>query len=300
MKKNVLFVFLVILMIVQVGMSALNYVYAADTPSLEVKIQPDTSEVLTNKKVYFNISFINVKNIDQSKAMALIGTLEYNDSILKNPTINGGKNWSVAFNNNKVLLDCMSFKENETIATIVFDVNATNSSNVSTKIALTSVNISNSVNYDATIQRIESLEATIVTSQQSQSTGSFSDNSKIGNEVKQNLVNTGSETIKDSSTKSGASDDTSSRGFNLVLGNNTNGSSSGNAGNSSYGGGNNVGSSSGNSIQQKVNTIEPVKDATTSNSPIPQTGVGYGIIIAIVIIVVIGIYTFIRDKKFYD
>lgn len=55
-----------------------------------------------------------------------------------------------------------------------------------------------------------------------------------------------------------------------------------------------------NTSTQKVNTIEPLKDLTTSNSPIPQTGVNYIVFIVIGIVVVIGIYTFIRDKKFYD
>lgn len=51
---------------------------------------------------------------------------------------------------------------------------------------------------------------------------------------------------------------------------------------------------------QKVNTIEPIKDATTSSKPIPQAGAGITIFVVIGILLVIGIYTFVRDKKFYD
>ena len=47
--------------------------------------------------------------------------------------------------------------------------------------------------------------------------------------------------------------------------------------------------------------ISPVsKDATTSNKPIPQTGEKATIITAIALAIVIGIFTFIRYKKFYD
>lgn len=136
---------------------------------MEISINPDASEVFSKKKLYFNIIFKSIKNIDTTKPIAMSGILDYNSSILSNPTINGGTNWSAGLYNNKILLDAMSFKEGESIATITFDFNYSENSNISTKIALTSVEISNSENFDVTAQRIESGEAIISFVQQSTS-----------------------------------------------------------------------------------------------------------------------------------
>ena len=51
----------------------------------------------------------------------------------------------------------------------------------------------------------------------------------------------------------------------------------------------------------KSEYISPIeKDTTTSNKPIPQTGMKITIFVVMGVIVVIGIITFIRYKKFYD
>lgn len=46
--------------------------------------------------------------------------------------------------------------------------------------------------------------------------------------------------------------------------------------------------------------IEPIKDTTTSNKPIPQTGMKITIFVVLGVAILIGIITFIRYKKFYD
>ena len=46
--------------------------------------------------------------------------------------------------------------------------------------------------------------------------------------------------------------------------------------------------------------IEKVNDITTSNKDIPQTGNGIGIFLLIGTLLLIGVISFIRDKKMYD
>ena len=59
-------------------------------------------------------------------------------------------------------------------------------------------------------------------------------------------------------------------------------------------------SSNGNNgeVTEYISPIE--KDTTTSNKPIPQTGMKITIFVIMGVIVVMGIITFIRYKKFYD
>ncbi|MBR3325435.1 MAG: hypothetical protein IKG14_05270 [Clostridia bacterium] len=270
MKKKIK-ILLIILLIIYIGLN--NYVRAEETASLKVSLTSDISNLHSNNKLYYDIALIDIKNIDTSKPMALMAVLEYNTSILSNPTITGISPWTADINqnNNRFLIDCSSFTPDQTIATITFDTNIPENQDTTIKIALTDVQLLGGDDYDVSIDRIESgtIEINGTTpnnTTQNQTipytptTTNTTTNYNITQEPKANIVGDKS-TRNETVFTIGAKDD---------------------------------------KVTQKVDSIEPVKDATTSNTPLPQAGVSYIIYIIIAIVVIIGIYTFIRDKKFYD
>ena len=55
--------------------------YKVNAASLSVKAESNTSEILTNKVVYVDLSLTNFVDIDTSDDMAMSGSIEYDDSI---------------------------------------------------------------------------------------------------------------------------------------------------------------------------------------------------------------------------
>ena len=259
--KKILSIMLMIIAIASLSIG-LHKVQAAGEPKLDLSITVDTSSVKTNKKVYATVKITNVENIDTSNPLALTATLEYIPTLLKNPTIEGGTNWSAALNNGIAVLDCSSFTNNQTIATITFDVVESQSLPATATIALANVDISNDDNYNETKTLVESPSFTIPSLDDSGSRGEGEPMNFIPNPAYVEPTNT------------------VNRNANNVV--------------------NEVNEITPNNTVQVVNKIDPVKDETTSNKPIPQTGVSIAIYVVIAIVTAIGIYTYIREKKFYD
>lgn len=123
-----------------------NNVKAAGTPKLTVNLKADTTDLKTKNKLYINISLTEIENIDTSKPLAMSANVNYNSTLLANPTIKGGEGWSAVINNNKIVLDCASFTANKTIATITLDVKNSITSETKTKVSLTDVEVSDGDN----------------------------------------------------------------------------------------------------------------------------------------------------------
>ena len=264
-----------------------NNVKAAGTPKLTVNFKADTIDLKTKNKLYINISLTGVENIDTSKPLAMSANADYNSTLLANPTIKGGEGWSAVINNNKIVLDCASFTANKTIATITLDVKNSITSETKTKVSLTNVEVSDGDNYNAKFNKIESETITIGATKTSTDTNTEKRQTAQGTESenessKQTDEQTKKDSDKEKQTNEQNKKDSEKETKNAEEKKDT--------------------SLQNNSEKkaQKVNTIEPIKDATTSSKPIPQAGAGITIFVVIGILLVIGIYTFVRDKKFYD
>ena len=279
--KRIIRVLLMVLVVVFLLMCKTSLVIAGlpTNPDLKVKIKSDTTDLKSKNKVYYNVSLIDVVNIDTEKSTSFEATVSYDSSLLTNMSISGQNGWSATKNGNKILLECDSFNAEQTIATISFDVKTPVQKTTKTKISLTSVTVDILNEHNAAFEKVDSDEITIGAT----SGGSSSQNeipSQTTNSVENEITSkiprtTGNEEVIYSQGTQGESS----------ISRNTNSNNSANTSNGS---------------SQKLNTIEAVKDSTTSNKPIPQAGRTAVIYIVIIAIAIIGVYTFIRDKKFYD
>ena len=128
-----------------------NVVNAAGTGSLTIKISPDASEAIENKKVYVYLSLTNFNNVETNEPMALTGVLSYDKDIFENVTVEGLNNWIAGYNpeNGNLTLDTSSIKENSNIAKITLDVKDTSKSFTS-DIKVNNITLTNGENVDMT------------------------------------------------------------------------------------------------------------------------------------------------------
>ena len=205
--------------------------------------------------------------VNYSSIIAISGVLQYDTYAFESPTMQGSNGFTATFNseNGKFVLDASSFKEGQQIATITLKAKSipidTNS-----EIGISNLQLANG-DSDTEINK------------------SYL---KIGDiRVPANIYasNKTDDTIDDSpkywentagDVKSGS--DTSSNGNNGEV--------------------KDINNANGSNKSEYISPIE--KDTTTSNKPIPQTGMKITIFVIMGVIVVMGIITFIRYKKFYD
>lgn len=278
MKKIVLILLFIIgILIGNVGTLKQN-VQAVNDQSMTLGIKTDTTDLKSKNKLYINISILEFKNIDNLKPLAISANINYNDTLLSKPTIKGKDGWSAIINNKKIILDCASFSDNKTIAVITLDVINSISISTSINIELTNVEISDGDKYYEKIEKIESNSINFFTSSNNENNNeqinenNNSDKNEVTNETR-NLSNNNNSTDETDETNNeiNKQENNETKNDNLET-----------------------------ATIQKVDKIEPIKDATTSNKPIPQTGASISVLAIIIMILIIGIYTFIRDKKFYD
>ncbi len=271
--KRIIRVFFIVFIIISFGLFRTDFVNAGlpSDPDLKVRIKSDTIDLKSKSKVYFNVDIIDVINIDTEKSTKFEANVSYDSSILTNMSISGHNKWSATKNGNKILLECDSFNAEETIATISFDVKTPVQKTTKTKISLTSVTVDISNEYNGAFDKVNSDEITI-----GATSGNLSSQNGTSSQTTNNIEN---EVTEKESRKTGNEE--------VIYSQRTQGESS--ISNNSY-----------NTNAQKLNTIETSKDSTTSNKPIPQAGRTAVIYIVIIATITIGIYTFIRYKKFYD
>ena len=195
------------------------------------------------------------------------GTVQYDTYAFESPTMQGSNGFTATFNseNGKFVLDASSFKEGQQIATITLKAKSipidTNSEIGISNLQLASGDSDTEI--DKSYLKIGDIRvpANIYASNKNDDT--IDDSPKYWENT-------------DGDVKSGS--DTSSNGNNGEV--------------------KDINNANDSNKSEYISPIE--KDTTTSNKPIPQTGMKITIFVVMGVIVVIGIITFIRYKKFYD
>lgn len=279
--KRIKIVIISILLIISVGMyMQSNKAYAAIDPNVEIKINvlADASVAATRGKVYVHISTTDdmISGIDANSPATITADLSYNTSLLTNPTIEGTNSWTANMNNNKIVMETNNFRLDSEMATITFDVITPVAEDTKTKIEFTNVEIKINNDYNKSYASVATDEFTIRASK----------TAPTGDEG-----GSGSGSEGGSGEQGGSGDE----GTDLIIDDGSDGGTSTDDGTSTSGG-----SSSGQGGSGSISDNGIIKDNTTSPKIIPQTGVGMAVFVAIGIAAIIGVYTFIRDKKFYD
>ena len=282
MKKTNIKFLVSIIMIVFI-ISVANIAFAAgETASIAISSNANTSEIFTSRKVYVSLALKNFKNVDTSLPIAVSGNLSYDTSIFENPSIEGKNGWSADMNsqNGKILLDATKCKENEEIAKITLNIKQ-GIKNADTKIKINSISIYNSDdninvnNLNLTVS-VKFSDGNVDDDNNNTNDTTNGTNNEISNETTNNIQNeTSNETTNE--PKNETTNETQNEAKNEVTNTNEAGKENG------------------------VNKIEKVNDlSTTKDEKLPQTG-SKGTIFAVAILIIgIGIFAFIRYKKFYD
>lgn len=282
MKKTNIKFLVSIIMIVFI-IAATNIAFAAgETASIAISSNANTSEIFTTRKVYVSLALKNFKNVDTSLPIAVSGNLSYDTSIFENPSIEGKNGWSADMNsqNGKILLDATKCKENEEIAKITLNIKQ-GIKNADTKIKINSISIYNSDdninvnNLNLTVS-VKFSDGNVDDDNNNTNDTTNGTNNEISNETTNNIQNeTSNETTNE--PKNETTNETQNEAKNEVTNTNETGKENG------------------------VNKIEKVNDlSTTKDEKLPQTG-SKGTIFALAILIIgIGIFAFIRYKKFYD
>ena len=205
--------------------------------------------------------------VNYSSIIAISGVLQYDTYAFESPTMQGSNGFTATFNseNGKFVLDASSFKEGQQIATITLKAKSipidTNSEIGISNLQLASGDSDTEINKSYLKIGDIRVPANIYASNETDDT--IDDSPKY-------LENT------DGDVKSGS--DASGNGNNGEV--------------------KDINNANDSNKSEYISPIE--KDTTTSNKPIPQTGMKITIFVVMGVIVVIGIITFIRYKKFYD
>ena len=205
--------------------------------------------------------------VNYSSIIAISGVLQYDTYAFESPTMQGSNGFTATFNseNGKFVLDASSFKEGQQIATITLKAKSipidTNSEIGISNLQIASGDSDTEINKSYLKIGDIRVPANIYASNKTDDT--IDDSPKY-------WENTAGD------VKSGS--DTSSNGNNGEV--------------------KDINNANGSNKSEYISPIE--KDTTTSNKPIPQTGMKITIFVIMGVIVVMGIITFIRYKKFYD
>ena len=205
--------------------------------------------------------------VNYSSIIAISGVLQYDTYAFESPTMQGSNGFTATFNseNGKFVLDASSFKEGQQIATITLKAKSipidTNSEIGISNLQLASGDSDTEINKSYLKIGDIRVPANIYASNKTDDT--IDDSPKYWENTAVDV-------------KSGS--DTSSNGNNGEV--------------------KDINNANDSNKSEYISPIE--KDTTTSNKPIPQTGMKITIFVIMGVIVVMGIITFIRYKKFYD
>lgn len=287
--KKVNFKFIVSLIILLLVISLTSITKAANG-SLTVRITPDASKAITDKEVYVTLSLTDFNNVETTWPMAGQGTLEYDETIFEEVSIEGLNGWSASINpSGVILLDTASVTDGDEIAKITLTIKDS-ATTFSTEINVNSFNLTNGDdgegNKNVNVENMN-LTARVTVNDQSGS----DDNTETpgtGTENPSNNENPGT-TEPPTDNENNPTDDSqnNNQGNNNENNNQENNNNSNNNGNSDDG-------------KEEPNTIEKVEDLTVAKDKLPQTGTSYVIFGVIALVLMIGIIAFIRYKKFYD
>ena len=284
LSKIILIIFSIVTII---AVFSTNFVFAnnesGNSGDASSSTSDDTSDSSSSNKYSFKFDFgtgvskdgnLTIKwnittdgTVNYSSIIAISGVLQYDTYAFESPTMQGSNGFTATFNseNGKFVLDASSFKEGQQIATITLKAKSipidTNSEIGISNLQLASGDSDTEI--DKSYLKIGDIRvpANIYASNKTDDT--IDDSPKYWENT-------------DGDVKSGS--DTSSNGNNGEV--------------------KDINNANDSNKSEYISPIE--KDTTTSNKPIPQTGMKITIFVVMGVIVVIGIITFIRYKKFYD
>lgn len=286
-KVNLKFIVSLIILLLVISLTSIT---KAANGSLTVRITPDASKAITDKEVYVTLSLTDFNNVETTWPMAGQGTLEYDETIFEEVSIEGLNGWSASINpSGVILLDTASVTDGDEIAKITLTIKDS-ATTFSTEINVNSFNLTNGDdgegNENVNVENMN-LTARVTVNDQSGS----DDNTETpgtGTENPGNNENPGT-TEPPTDNENNPTDDSqnNNQGNNNENNNQENNNNSNNNGNSDDG-------------KEEPNTIEKVEDLTVAKDKLPQTGTSYVIFGVIALVLMIGIIAFIRYKKFYD
>ena len=252
--------------------------------SVSVKAESNTSEILTNKVVYINLSLTNFVDIDTSDDMAMSGSIEYDNSIFENVEMEAVEGWTNEFNSEsgKFVIDTSSTTENQTVARFKLTV-AENISTLDTQIHFYDISITNNNNLN-----ISNLDLTVNIRV---SNNNQDDNQQDTNEENNNEQQPSTE---DPNEDPNGNTDNGQGGNNQENPNDQENNENGNQNQQE----NNNETTTDGVKEPEANSIGQVGDLTVAKDPIPQTGVSYIALGIIALVIIIGLIAFWRYKKF--
>lgn len=264
-------------------------VNAAGTGSLTIKITPDASKAIEDKKVYVYLSLTNFENVETSEPMALTGVLNYDKNIFENAIFEGLNNWIAGFNpeNGNITLDTSSITENANIARITLDVKDVSKS-FTTDIKINNLTLTNGKNIDMSDVNLTARVNVNIQSDNEQD----NNNQEEDNTNDEQNDNNQNDSNNDENEDSGNNDQEQNNNEN-----NQNNEQDENENNNNNGAGNINNGDNNNNQENNPEKIEKVEDLTTSKDPLPQTGVNYTIVAVIIAVSLIGLLAFLGFRK---
>lgn len=264
MKKITKFMKIIVLLII--GISALsinNAVKAEENVVLTLQLDPDTSKAETDGEIYLNVTITEASGFTLTTPIVINGVLNYDKNVFSSLDAEGANGWVTTPNNEngKLLFDSNKIVVGKQIATIKLKLKKGIKAQ-NTKVTLSDIEASNGTELKPQVDNWK-VTTTFSVPEIAGEEPDVPDNT-IKNEVTNDIANE-------------VTNDISNDVVNEVK-------------------------NTTHVVKRNViaDQIEKVNDITTSNKDIPQTGNGIGIFLLIGTLLLIGVISFIRDKKMYD
>ncbi len=289
MKKTKLYVIIIIAIFI-IGLTG-----KVNAENVTFKATADSQALEEGEEVVITLNLSNI-NVNEDGIYTFGGKLVYDKNVfeeVKEEKFEGQNNWSIAYNSEHtekegtfLATKNTGLKDNQTIGTLTLKTKR-NIKSTTTQIKFIDIS---SVGED-TIELDDEIITLNITGTKKDEVDDKNNNTPDDNNGKNEIGNSGnSNNDGDNSGNSGNS--------------NNDGDNSGNSGNGNSNGDNSGNSSNGSTTITIKNPAKPnqsIKDTTTSENKIPQTGVeNIAIVIAGIVILTIMIVAYIKYKKNLD
>lgn len=261
MKKLTKFMKIIVLLIICISaLSINNAVKAQENVVLTLQLDPDTSKAETDGEIYLNVTITEASGFTLTTPIVINGVLNYDKNVFSSLDAEGANGWVATPNN-----------EN---GKLLFD---SNKIVVGKQIATIKLKLKKGIKAQNTKVTLSDIEASNGTELKPQV-----DNWKVTTTFSvPEIAGKEEPDVPDNTIKNEVTNDVANEVTNDVV---------------------NEVENTTHVVKRNViaDQIEKVNDITTSNKDIPQTGNGIGIFLVIGTLLLIGVISFIRDKKMYD
>lgn len=261
MKKLTKFMKIIVLLIICISaLSINNAVKAEENVVLTLQLAPDTSKAETDGEIYLNVTITEASGFTLTTPIVINGVLNYDKNLFSSLDAEGANGWVATPNN-----------EN---GKLLFD---SNKIVVGKQIATIKLKLKKGIKAQNTKVTLSDIEASNGTELKPQV-----DNWKVTTTFSvPEIAGEEEPDVPDNTIKNEVTNDIANEVTNDVV---------------------NEVENTTHVVKRNViaDQIEKVNDITTSNKDIPQTGNGIGIFLLIGTLLLIGVISFIRDKKMYD